>query len=447
MEIKKNGFWSGIAICAAVLLGLVGLFPLTASAYAPNVTRSGTDFKIKYGSDGTPLAVPSQTSSGVNVTSPVPLPVSPTAIIQTIAVGTIGGAQVGGAVGAAIGAVGGLAVASIPILLDMFERAKVRVKPDGTFEKQDSAVCTVSPCYGYRLSGWTPTRGVFSSVAQVCSDYAAAYMAKYPAEVATVKTVDLATPRCVIRNVTYSYDMSGLVSIISVAPSPPEYLPSTPEEVVTKITANAPTLAEVQALVDLHFPPEVTTPVISGPARQFMGNTVELLSPNERKQVEEWKNMDYSTPGEVKVQTEKKTTITSDAKTETTTTTNSDGTTSVSTKQIPAQTKTETTLDTDEPAKEDPCKLFPGRVGCLDIDVPGGDIPRSTATISYQEENVFGSGSCPSNLSASIATLGKTVTVWDWAKTCQMALPLRAVVLLLASFAAFFIVMPGSTKT
>ena len=83
--------------------------------------------------------------------------------------------------------------------------------------------CTVAPCSGYKLSGWTPDRPVFSTVAAVCDDYSQAYMAKFPSETTTVKTVDLSTPKCVLRNVTYGYDMTGNVSIVSVTPTAPTY--------------------------------------------------------------------------------------------------------------------------------------------------------------------------------------------------------------------------------
>lgn len=112
-------------------------------------------------------------------------------------------------------------------------------------------------------------------------------------------------------------------------------------------------------------------------------------------------------------------------------------------------TGTTTTDTTEETKPEEPgdCAKNPDSLACAELDTPTGDIPRDTETINFAEENVFGSGSCPSNLSASIATLGTTVTVWDWQKTCELALPLRALVLGLATFAALLIVMPGSNRT
>lgn len=104
---------------------------------------------------------------------------------------------------------------------------------------------------------------------------------------------------------------------------------------------------------------------------------------------------------------------------------------------------TNTVAKTAEPTPvEDPCDKNPDRVGCLNIDTPTGEIPKESKTITYTPDTMFGSGSCPANLTASLGTLGKTVTVWDWQKTCEYSLPLRALIMALAGFAAFLIVMP-----
>lgn len=110
---------------------------------------------------------------------------------------------------------------------------------------------------------------------------------------------------------------------------------------------------------------------------------------------------------------------------------------------------TETTEETKEgePPKEDSCTTKPDSVGCAELDSPTGEIPKRSETITYTEESLFGSGSCPADVMATLGTLHQTVKVWDWQKTCQYALPLRAMIVALATFAAFLIVMPGSTHT
>lgn len=110
------------------------------------------------------------------------------------------------------------------------------------------------------------------------------------------------------------------------------------------------------------------------------------------------------------------------------------------TNNVVSNTTSTTNANPDKPV--DPCDANPDRIGCLKIDTPDGEIPKSSKTITYSSENIFGSGSCPANLTANIGTLGKTVTVWDWQKTCEYSLPLRALIMALAGFAAFLIVMP-----
>jgi hypothetical protein len=89
----------------------------------------------------------------------------------------------------------------------------------------DPSVCTVSPCYGYKLNGWTPDRPWLSSVAAVCADYASTYNAKYPDYNMVVKTVDATSvpPKCTIHSQTYNSDASGQVSTRSETPSQPVY--------------------------------------------------------------------------------------------------------------------------------------------------------------------------------------------------------------------------------
>lgn len=450
---NKNGFWSRAAICAAVVLAAVGCLPLTAHALAPSkgyniaVTPSGKNFQLKYASDGTPMATVQPAAGGVvPVTQTVNVNLTPIKTASVIATGVITGAAVGGAVGAVIGGLGALAVATMPGFVELFQRRGVAIDPDGTFKKTDPTVCTVAPCFSYKFR----TAALSGSYVAACQNGVGLGQSTGYGWATYTSVISSSPDNC---RFVMSYNGGSLNSDFlaltktAQTPAATALVPATQAEFVEAISLATPTQAEVQALVDALYPPAVTTPTLTGPARVFVGNTVEMFSPSEKRTIEEWKNLDYSTPGEVKVQTEKKTTVTSDATTSSTTTTNSDGSTSVSTTTTPATSKIETTTDEDEKPPEDACKLFPLRAGCMDVDIPTGEIRKSTKTITFTEESVFGAGSCPANLTANIATLGQTVTVWDWTKTCNLALPLRALVLLLATFAAFLIVMPGSTRT
>jgi hypothetical protein len=107
---------------------------------------------------------------------------------------------------------------------------------------------------------------------------------------------------------------------------------------------------------------------------------------------------------------------------------------------------TETTPSADE--KKTECERQPGTLGCVkELDVPAGTVAKETKTLTYVEESVFGAGACPTDVMANVGTLGQTIKVWDWQKTCSLAVPLRALVISLATFAAFLIVMPGKVET
>lgn len=134
--------------------------------------------------------------------------------------------------------------------------------------------------------------------------------------------------------------------------------------------------------------------------------------------------------------------------TTTTRTTNPDG--SVTENTTSETTTTETDQDPTTQAPETPglCELYPEILACAkpELDTPDAEIPKEDRTITYEPESLFGEGSCPADAMATLGTLHQTVKVWDWQKTCQYALPLRAIVISLASFAAFLIVMPGESR-
>jgi hypothetical protein len=102
-------------------------------------------------------------------------------------------------------------------------------------------------------------------------------------------------------------------------------------------------------------------------------------------------------------------------------------------------------VDPDAP-KETPdlCEKYPDILACqkLELDTPDGEIPRDERQIEFKEQSFFGSGSCPVSQTVNTRILG-TVTPWDWAKACEHLLITRALVMVLATFAAFLIVLPG----
>lgn len=109
------------------------------------------------------------------------------------------------------------------------------------------------------------------------------------------------------------------------------------------------------------------------------------------------------------------------------------------------QPETGTTPGGSAPEKSDLCADHPDILACqkVELDTPDGEIPKTTKEVTFQEESMFGGGSCPADRVMTIQRTGQTVKAWDWAQACNLMLPIRAIVMTLATFAAFLIVMPG----
>lgn len=98
---------------------------------------------------------------------------------------------------------------------------------------------------------------------------------------------------------------------------------------------------------------------------------------------------------------------------------------------------------------QDLCEKNPGILACADVpelDTPEGEIPEDEQELTYEEESLFGGGSCPANRTMTLQSTGQTVTAWDWQSACDHLLPIRAIVMTLAAFSAFLILMPGGSK-
>ncbi len=114
--------------------------------------------------------------------------------------------------------------------------------------------------------------------------------------------------------------------------------------------------------------------------------------------------------------------------TTTTTTTNPDG-----------SSKTDTTTEEDtgkeSEDKTDLCKLHPEILACKEIDVPEGEIPKNTKTVTYSPEGSLGGGSCPAD-----RALGAEYT-FSYASTCStLTSYVRPLVLAIAAWMALVII-------
>lgn len=103
------------------------------------------------------------------------------------------------------------------------------------------------------------------------------------------------------------------------------------------------------------------------------------------------------------------------------------------------------TLPASTPTPSKLCDDFPSILACQTLDTPSGaDIPKSSKTITYSQDNSFGAGSCPANKTMTVN--GKQLTVVDWVSYCgYIADYLRPILILLASYAALIMLVPDKT--
>lgn len=315
-----------------------------SKGYIAATTPTATGFSLKFATNGTPLATMTQTASGVAVAATASVPITPAVFFTAAATGAIGGASAGGAWGLAAGALGGVALLALPDIVSMMTRAGVRVNPaNGGIQKTDSSVCTVAPCYEHRI--YVQTRGFYTawapSISATCNNYAAAL-------VGTSKTMLSCTTYnggAPYNGVAYASFTGGGSDIgekrTGGAVQSAAYVDILLTEGIDKMSVNAPTIAEVQALVDLAFPPVVAAVSITGPASVTLQNTVQMFSPSERQQIIEEAAITY-TPTHIAIGTPSKKVITTkDAVTTTTTTKDTAGNvTGTATTTTPAASST-----------------------------------------------------------------------------------------------------------
>lgn len=321
-----------------------------ARGYGPAVAKNSTGFDIKFASNGTPLANMSNTATGVAVGSAVALPLSSSVIIQAAATGAITGASAAGAWGAAFGALGGLALLAYPEIVSYLGKSKIRMTSTGGLEKMNEGGCSVAPCYEFSALGSASVRTKAELIPLV-----RAIMAQQDATITFCSFTYRLEPTGSTHGqgaITRSCNSDPPndrypISLVSVPPwGEASFSPVTVAAAVLDLNAQSPTAAEVQALIDLNFPPEVTLPNVTGAPRAYLGNTVQMFSPSEKRTIESWAKMDYSVPGKVGVSVETVTKFETAAQSTTAVTVNADGTTSTTTTLTPAQS-TSTTVNSN----------------------------------------------------------------------------------------------------
>ena len=98
-----------------------------------------------------------------------------------------------------------------------------------------------------------------------------------------------------------------------------------------------------------------------------------------------------------------------------------------------------------QPPAPTPDKCAPGstELNCAALDTPEGEIPKVTKDVSYQAESMFGGGACPADVSVPQRTTGRPV-VMSYATTCNaLANYVKPIIIAIALFMAYLIILPG----
>lgn len=340
---------------------------------------------------------------------------------------------------AAAGFLGGpLGVACMlacPLALNWMDQAGVRIDPKGGgLERVDSERCYTAPCFK-----WKFREQDYYTHASACQAWVDATNLTEPDKVATaVPSADSQT-KCRAEQKRQDggfalppNDYNVGISVVPIAPSSPTWYPTTPQAVKDALYNFKPDPGVVGELLkqgaDIPLPAPLT---VTGPT-SIAGKENSTTNADGSRTVEKT-TYNFQTSGN---------TITNVSNVTTTTTYNTDN-------SVRNTTTTTNTPSPEEAEKdpEDPCKKNPDRIGCMELDTPEGEIPKTTKNITFEAEDVLGGGACPANVTTSFNTLGgQSATIVDWQTFCGHALPLRALVMGLAAIMAFFIIMPGGVR-
>jgi len=251
-----------------------------ATGYSSAVTPTPNGFGIKFASNGTPTATMGQTGTGVTVASQsIGLPLAGTvAPIALAASSVILGAQIAGPWGAAVGGLGVVAMFAVPAFQGAYTAAKMRVNPaTGAIEKTDPSVCTVAPCYQYQITE-IDGQPWFSSQLASCQAYAPVRQASMGSPW-TVTFNRVQSGQCILNTSVPGFSTTAAINFDTrtATPAASAWTPGTVADVQTALSTQAPSIAQVQALIDLQYPPDVPLPVVTGPSEYPKFNSVQAL--------------------------------------------------------------------------------------------------------------------------------------------------------------------------
>ena len=333
---------------------------------------------------------------------------------------------VGGIAGGPVGL--GLIVAgtAAPYIKQWMDDAGVRPNSTGTgLEKSDPLVCSVAPCYEYYSASYTTP--AYPNVLGACQRHILGIQTGYPNNGYIYVSHNDTTRQCVYGS-TKGGISGGTVTMFfrSIAARTATWLPSSMDDIAPYMQQKPFDPRVIPEILSKGGDIPMPSPTVTGPT-SLPGPTTVTKNP-DGSTTTIYNTSTFSTTGD---------TITNITNIQTTIITNSSSTI------ISTSTSTVTPAPADKEDPKNPCDQNPDAAGCQKLDVPAGEIPKSTREITYAPESHFGGGSCPTDKFVTLYT-GQTLKVWDWAGACdKINAWFRPLLLTLAALGALFIVAPG----
>lgn len=406
--------------------GNYGVPPTATGPTIGNLTASG-EFVVS-GAGGN-VRYPFQTSTPISLAS---LATATAGLICAVATG-------GGCVAAAAGAL------ALPYISDWLDRAGLRRNPEsGVVEQDDGTGCTKAPCYRWRLVGPLGYTSWVGTASEACR-LANTVWASKEYDWQWLGTYSVERGVCFGR-ATKKTDGSTLSEDVTLqrgetrAPDPPKWIAMSQNGLAQWLASQgAPDPRVWGEIIGNGGSVDLPAPTVTGPS-QVTGSEVARQNGDGTTTVTRTTYNFQTSNNTVTNTTNVTTTVTygsSGQVTSTQTTTETPSASGAGTPQPDAQREEE----------KPECQKTPDVLGCMKVDTPSVDIPRAERQVSFQEESLFGAGSCPADITVTLVSTGQTLKAWDWQRACGYMLPIRAVAMAVASFVAFMILLPGGRDT
>ncbi len=334
----------------------------------------------------------------------------------------------------------GLAIAggAMPYVLDWLQRSGGRVLPDGSIERRDPTVCTVSPCYEFKSdltwSVYPYTYEPWSLTRQAACTAQLNFMNAHPPNSSTSYsggTLTNAGATCYVINCyngncnasQYGYSEKTILSR-ERAPSPVSWLPSSMDDIapyMDSVTRDPRVISEIlNKGGDINLP----APTVTGPS-SIQGPEKVTNKPDGSKVVEKTTYNFTTNNNQVTNTTNVTTSIVY----------NPDNSVQSST--------TQTETPTEEKIEPGDCEKDSSKINCTTLGEPKDEnMPKADRNITYTPESWFGGGSCPADKYFDVQ--GQHIKLIDWQENCYYLVTyLRPVLLVLAAFSALMVLIPG----